>query len=536
MRPHQITDTKDELLQEDERHCSIKNFRTGAIPNDLQDCRAISYGGIPTIEMAYKLEETDMNYDNYDEYLSELHYQQDEYMRNAVSDRNLEIPFAESDLPGYNTTRNSGALNLRYNENRGTTDYMPAHPEMMIGQDPFAGQDTGLKLAEMKRFTAQRAEDATVRMGDNSAEQIPEQPWADPEISYAKKDMFRWTSKVKNIWQWPSFENFQTSHKTKGNISGQKMTNHNCGKQCQDEEIYNDTTHDTKGKVKHTQIGYNYDLGKYQDQTINFNEEEMGQVRSTKEKENFQINRNDVTFEGQNIGFSHSNENKIFKTKLLDAMKAAISQQEISGKMGNSIKGNKVKAGKEFMNRSVIRDILESQKRKKETMITNRSGLSQNRDAGYLQRETYKDLKKTLQIKNNMIRGSRNDKDLNYIQRDIQNTMKLNQETKAKIGYSGLKNNVDRQAIMKDIQTTHKTGCSTENKCFSGQTGKSQEKSILTSTDTTQPFHDHPINHTRSSKLLTNNPKGLKEFVSITGDVLDTNISDTARLEGNRNR
>ena len=117
-------DTYDQLLPEDSKLCNITNYRNGAIPDDLPDCRAMSYGGGPTIELAYKLEATDMGYSNYEDSQADLIYAQDNYMRNAVTDRNLEIPFSETDLPGYNTTRNSGALNLRYNGGRGSTDYM----------------------------------------------------------------------------------------------------------------------------------------------------------------------------------------------------------------------------------------------------------------------------------------------------------------------------------------------------------------------------------------------------------------------------
>ena len=529
-----ITDTRDQLLQDDVRQCNITNYRTGSIPDDLPDCRAISYGGIPTIEMAYKLEETDMGMDNYDDYMSSLHYEQDAYMRNAVTDRNCEMPFSEADLPGYNTTRISGALNLRYNGGRGTTDYEPAHPEMMIGQDPFAGEDTGLKLAELKKFTAQRANDASVRMGDNAAFEIPEQPWADPEISYAKKDAMVWTSKIKNIWQWPQFENFQTSHKTEINVAGEKKRKFECGEHCVDEEIYGDASYDKEGKVRHTQVGYDYALGKYQAHTMDFDEGQKGQVRSTKHPERFELLRNDVK-DGHNI-IDHTEKTKVFKSKLFEAMKSAVDQQDFSGKMGNSVKGEKVKSGKEFENRSVIKDIVETQNRKKETMTVTRSGVHPDIDAGYLKRHSKNHMRNTLQIKSNMVKGSRNDGDLGYIQRDIANSMKLNREDKSRLCASGMVDPVDRNAIMREIATTHKTGCSEKGKCFSGYNGTTQEHSLVDTVATTQTLPDTPYTHVRSSQLLEENPRSKKDYIALTDDVLETNISDTSRFEGGRNR
>ena len=84
-------------------------------PKTLPNCRAgwDSREGIPTTMMLDKLEETDMGYNEYENYLDKVDCDVYAYMRNAVTDRNLEQPFAESDLPNYNATKNSGALNIR---------------------------------------------------------------------------------------------------------------------------------------------------------------------------------------------------------------------------------------------------------------------------------------------------------------------------------------------------------------------------------------------------------------------------------------
>jgi hypothetical protein len=191
---------------------------------DIKDCSArLPDGGLPTIELAYKLEETDMGFNNVYDYATDLYEQQDEYMRNAVTDRNCDEPAFNDDQPNYNATRNSGALNTRYNGTRGTTDYLPAHPEIFIGDMGGGGtnQPAGfignaeelpidVSLAEMKSRTAAIVDTIQYQFQDSSDQQVPEQAWADPEISYAKKDMQKWYSHIYNKWEWPSFINHQS--------------------------------------------------------------------------------------------------------------------------------------------------------------------------------------------------------------------------------------------------------------------------------------------------------------------------------------
>lgn len=196
---------------------------------DIKDCSArLPDGGLPTIELAYKLEETDMGFNNVYDYATDLYEQQDEYMRNAVTDRNCDEPAFNDDVPNYNATQNSGALNVRYNGTRGTTDYLPAHPEIFIGDlgntAPGPGSNNNnagyignaeelsidVSLAEMKSRTAAIVDTIQYQFQDSSDQQIAEQAWADPEISYAKKDMQKWYNHIYNKWEWPSFINHQS--------------------------------------------------------------------------------------------------------------------------------------------------------------------------------------------------------------------------------------------------------------------------------------------------------------------------------------
>ena len=513
--------------------CKITNFRPDWIPDDLPSCKAISYGGIPTINMAYKLEETDLGADNWEDYDARLKYEQNDYMRSAITDRNLDIPFSEGDTPAYNSTRNSGALNLRYNEGRGTTDYQPAHPEMMIGQDPYAGEDVGLKLSELKKYTAQIAQGNEPRFGHNSVDTIPEQPWGAPEISYAKKDMLKWTSKVMNIWQWPQFINIQTGHLSEVDAEQESKNRFNCAKRVQEEEIYGDQPQDAEGLVRKNQVGYVYDMAKFQAQTMDFQEEGEGQHRQAKQPDRFETLRNEVK-DGHNI-IDHSVKAKYFKGKLQEAMKTAAEYQTHSAKLGNSDKGRKVKSGKESEGHSIIQNIAETQKRNKEVMAVTRAGVHQDADAGYLKRASQSLTKFKDHVKSNMIKGSRNDQDMTKLQREIQNSMKLAREERCKLCASSLYNNVDRQKIIHQAAHQHKTGCSAKTKCYTGHDGHQLEESRKDETAPTQKFLDDNYTQVKTSKLLEENPRSIKDYSHLTDDTFETNISDTCK-RNSRNR
>ena len=131
-------------------------------------------------------------------------------------------------------------------------------------------------------------------------------------------------------------------------------------------------------------------------------------------------------------------------------------------------------------------------------MTAVRAGVHQDPDAGYLKRQSKNHFRNTLQIKSNMVKGSRNDEDLNYLQRNIAQSVKLNLENKARLCATGLTDAADRQGIIRNIATTHKSGCSVKNKCFKGQRGQSQEYSTVdviapTQTISRQSFHSREI-------------------------------------------
>uniref|UniRef100_A0A6C0LI75 Uncharacterized protein n=1 Tax=viral metagenome TaxID=1070528 RepID=A0A6C0LI75_9ZZZZ len=503
-------------------------------PDGLPDCRAISYGGVDPINVAYKLEETDMNFEHSDDYVASLEYSKDDFMRNALTDRNCDIPFAEGDTPAYSATKRGGLLNLRYNGGRGTTDYQPEHAEMMIGQDPYAGSDTGLKMAELKKFTAQRAQDAEVRMGNNCDQEIPEQPWADPEISYAKKDLMVQGKHRLNIWQWPQFLNINVASKTEVDPIGEKQTRFDCA-QHEVDAIDVDAAYDTEGKRRKTQVGYDYSLSKYQEYTMDFQEGKEGQQRSTKHPERVENSRNTVKAGSHNLT-DHSIKAKTFKSKMLEAMKSAVETQESSGVMGNSDHSRKVKSGKERDDKSVIRDIVHGHKTNKEVMTTVKGGILPSEDYGFASRHTQAPMRSTLQIKTNMIKGARNDGDQTFIKRNIENSMRLNKEEKAKLCASSLRDNVDRGAIMREIAHQHKTGCSEKTKCYGDKkAGRYLEESRKDDTAPTAKFTDDHYTHVRKSKHLEVDPRSIKDYANMTDDTFDNNISDTCK-HNSRNR
>ena len=512
--------------------CRITNFRPDSVPSDLPDCRAISYGGIPTINMAYKLEETDMGSDDWEDNDARHKYDQDNYMRNAITDRNLDIPFGEGDVPAYNATRNSGALNTRYNGGRGTTDYRPSHPEMMIGQDPFAGEDTGLKLAELKKYTAQIARTNEPRFGYNNADEIPEQPWADPEISYAKKDAMLWTSKIKNIWQYPQFINIQTSHLDQVDTEQEAKNRIKCAERVPEEEVYGDQPRDAEGLVRKTQVGYVYDMAKFQAQTMDFHEGEQGQHRQAKQPDRFELLRNEVK-DGHNI-VDNSVKAKYYKAKLQEAIKAAVEYQTNDNKLYNSDLSRKVKSGKVSEGKAIIQNIVETQKKNKEVMTSVRSGVHPTEDAGYLKRQGVSLTKFQEHVKAQMVKGAKKEEDIGKLQRDIAQSMKMNKEEKSKLCASALYNESDRIKILHQIAHQHKTGCSAKTKCYKGMAEHEPEMRV-DPTAPTQAFLDDHYTHLKSSKLLEENPRSTKDYSHFTDDTLETNISDTCR--GNsRNR
>ena len=85
---------------------------------DLNDCSArLPVGGIPTQNIAYKLEETpfysvDNKYESYDDYITSIEDSKNEYLRRTVTDRNCDEPAFNDDTPAYNATKTAVSLML----------------------------------------------------------------------------------------------------------------------------------------------------------------------------------------------------------------------------------------------------------------------------------------------------------------------------------------------------------------------------------------------------------------------------------------
>lgn len=487
---------------------------------------------ISAITMAHKLEETDMGADNWEDYDSQIKYDQDNFMRSVVTDRNLEIPFNELDIPTHSATKNGGVLNIRYNGKRGTTDYIPSHPDMMIGQDPYAGEDSGLKLANLKKHTAKITESNKPRFGYNNADTIPEQPWANPDISYAKKDLMVWSGSIMNIWQWPQFLNFQIKQPTQVDTKREAKKRIDCAKRATCEEIYADQPQDAKGLVRKPRVGYLYDMTKYQAQTIDFQETKESQRRQAKHPDRFEVLRNEVK-DGHNI-IDHTTRTKYFKNKLLDTIKTIVGQQEHSTKLGNSKEGRKVGSEKVFEGKSIINNITETQKKNKEVMNMIRTGTYQTDDAGYLNRQSESVVKFQNHVKSQMIKGIKKESDTGRLQRDIAQSMKLAKEEKSKLCANGLYDDVDKQKLIYQTEHQHRTGCSIKAKSYSG-VKEYEPESKKDKMTPTQMFLDDHYTHVKSTKLLEENPKSIKDYSDVTDETFENNISDTCKING-RNR
>ena len=79
------------------------------------------------------------------------------------------------------------------------------------------------------------------------------------------------------------------------------------------EVIYGDMPNDELCKVKHQQIGYDYNLGQFQVNTADFEESDLGKLLKSKHPEQFEVIRNKVK-NGQNIS-DHSVMAKVLKLK-----------------------------------------------------------------------------------------------------------------------------------------------------------------------------------------------------------------------------
>lgn len=323
------------------------------IYNDILDCSArLPTGGMPTTEILRKLEETDisaMGFQNYDNYLTNMAENKDSFMRYAVTDRNMDEPAFGDDTPAYNATKNSGKLNARYNSGRGTTDYLPYHPEIFIGEQ---GEELPIYMAKTKKFTASIAAVNEHRMGDNDENVIPEQAWSQPEISYAKKDMLKWKKNIYNHWDWPSFINHQTQN-TRFFDPSETMRRRHESMMMGDETIQTGPElRDEYSRVVKPHIGYEYYLPKWSEHTIAFADQDKNTQRKA-------INESDpaLTRRAQADCELKEDESKYGynrKRNLAIQMKVAIQNQQTTTDFKKSTHGTDPRRMKEKENKSVI--------------------------------------------------------------------------------------------------------------------------------------------------------------------------------------
>lgn len=516
--------------------CEIKDYpHEEEWPKRLPDCRAEYKEGIPPSYILEKLEETDMGQDIYENYLDDVECQTYAYMRNAVTDRNFDEPMFEEDMPTYNATKNSGALNIRYNENRGTTDYQPAHPELFMG-DLGASKDTGIKLAKLKRHTAAQADMARAQMGNDTDFQVWEQAWAQPDISYAIKDAQRWVANNLDVWQWPSFIN-QTYSSSDGIIRDDETRKNRADCAWKD---YGDTVdtdmqfYDSNGKVKKQNIGYNVRGGDDQDhQGVKFKENFMNHV--TKQKERTDIAKVGYSVKGNNTNLTdNSNMTKVFKGQLAHAMQSAIRDQEQTQDMKKSVQGKQRSGERMYKHKSVIKDIVKTQKERLENPTITTKGVIPSQDYGSMWRNVDSTLPWFLELnKNTMIKAARGELDATKAQRNIIQSYLMSQEVANRMKANGcLRDNQDRQAILRDIQQQHKTGCETHAICRGDKmAGHGLEQARKDFSDYTQNFGDDYHTKVMSTKKL---PQTLKSRTD--GADFDNNtFTDFTNTEG-RNR
>lgn len=308
--------------------------------SDMNDCGArLPNGGIPTSEIAYKMEETDiraMGYYDYDSYLTDIAEDKNDYMRSAVADRQCEEPFANDETPTYNATKNSGKLNSRYNESRGTTDYKPHHPEMYIGDQ---AEELPIYLAKTKKFTAAKADVISHQMGNNDEQSVPEQAWADPEISFAKKDMMKWYGHTYNKWDWPSFVNFQTQNTRFFDPSDTMRRRHESINLTDAKVKHEPEVNDAYSKQTKQQVGSEYYLHPYCENTIAFSEQDKNKQRQSNQMSDHRVInglQTDTQLKLKDHGVVTNNTRRLDVAIL---MKSAIDSQTPSSTLEKEMKG-----------------------------------------------------------------------------------------------------------------------------------------------------------------------------------------------------
>lgn len=472
--------------------CEIQEYPHGTdYPKNFPDCRAEFKEGIPTSYVGYKLEETDMGYEHYDEYLDHVDYEVNDFMRNAVTDRNIDQPFADVDVPNYHATNNSGSLNLRYNETRGKTDYMPAHPELFIGDLKGSQEYLDIKMAKLKEHTAARADLAQVRMGNDNDFQLWESPWSDPDRSYAMKDMQTWVGNNLDWWQWPSFIN-PTYSSTQNSKNDPEYRKRRLEAADRDYDTVNvdPGLQDEENLIKKTIVGKDYYMAKYQDKAIIFADGTTAPFRSNPKPQDAYQNIKAVKEGNVNL-FDQTTDTKIFKTKLAEAMKSSVNSHEQTQQMQNSLDGRTNRGLHKHDKKSKVKEVLKGHKENNEIVAQPSRGIHPGTDVTRTTKRTDTSLPYHLDTnKISMIKASRGEMDPGKAVRNITKSLELSDQVHNRMKAGAcLHNYTDRGAIIRDIAYQHTTGCQTINKCKSGTT-QGPNASALALADTSQALVD----------------------------------------------
>ena len=126
----------------------------------------------------------------------------DDYVRSEIIDWTPNAPYLESDHQRRDPSLSRSQINVRYNGNRGNYDYLPQHAELFYGftgNDPRGAQNDPL-LNEIRGQMTARAENITVRMGNNDTTGEAERPWTNQSISYGMKEVQRRAKRAAKIF------------------------------------------------------------------------------------------------------------------------------------------------------------------------------------------------------------------------------------------------------------------------------------------------------------------------------------------------
>lgn len=159
---------------------------------DTKSREGLQYGGVDYDEIARKLEATDVGeFEDDDGLYHDPRDSYEGYAREELMDRSSDAPYLESDHQARDPARSRGAINLRYNGNRGFYADLPRHPEMFMGEfgDDPRGLDNQPRFDKIRRFVNAKAGVMQASMGDNSTDVEAERPWSNHAITCAMKEL-----------------------------------------------------------------------------------------------------------------------------------------------------------------------------------------------------------------------------------------------------------------------------------------------------------------------------------------------------------